>query len=432
MYTITALDIDRQYDPDLLSDYEDFEVGSGRTALVLDNGDSVIKIFKDSFDIPAELRNYLADHDVDSAIDYAIEHQLHDELVFGLIEIKNLLLVEDAKAQLGVVPRIPGLIAISVVDDTDSDDQYLALELDKVSGKPLAHKLEDLHSQIRRSRRRPSRQQALFDDLKAVALAMQDLAESLDFLSTNGLIDLDLNLTNILINYDPTEGIYQMTKIDLGSIRPQVMWGSGIEYTGSAQYLPWGEYSSDYLESLWFKDFKHKSSITNSLHQHAFARIYYEILSGDSLNVSSDTLRLTLQGSRMQRQGVKHPLINRFQYFEQVLNAANFDVGVKFLNCRVLEALLYIGLVEDNQVFAYTDTLLQYSLLHRLPYTDTHAWLDGRYHTKLAKITKQVLKRIWDILGLFGEPNVDEILDLLLRNEFGARVDDDNAEADTS
>jgi hypothetical protein len=84
--------------------------------------------------------------------------------------------------------------------------------------------------------------------------------------------------------------------------------------------------------------------------------------------------------------------------------------------------------VEDDEVYAYTDTLLQYSLLHRLPYTDTHAWLDGRYQTKLAKMSKRVLKRIWDILGLFGEPDLDEILDLLLRNEFGARVDDDNTD----
>jgi hypothetical protein len=429
LYTITPLDVARHYDPELLSDYEDFEVGSGRTALVLDNGESVIKIFKDSFDIPDELREYLAVHDIETALDYAIENELHDELVFGLIEIKNLLLVAEAKSQSGVVPRVPGLIAIAVVDDTDSDDQYLALELDKVTGKPLARKLEDLHAQIRRSRRRPSRQKKLFDELKTIALAMQDLADTLDFLSSNGLIDLDLNLTNILIDYDEDEGIYQMTKIDLGSIRPQMMWGSGIEYTGSAQYLPWGEYSSDYLESLWFKDFRHKSSITNSLHQHAFARIYYEILSGDNLSVSSDTLRLTLQGNRMQRRGVKHPLINRFQYFEQVLNAANFDVGMKFLNCRVLDALLYIGLVEDKDIFTYTDTLVQYSLLHRLPYTDTHQWLDGRYQSKLVGMPGDILKRIWDILGLFGRPNMDEIMDLLLRNEFGARVDDDQAKA---
>lgn len=428
-YTILALDVPRQYVANLLSNVEHLEVGSGRTATVFDNGESVIKIFKDAFEFPDELVKCLANRDIDSALDFALENEIDDELLFGLLEIKNYLLIAEAKASSEIIPRIPELIATSIVTDTENGETYLALELGKVEGQRLGDKLDELQGAIRGIDITDEDRESVFEELKAVAMSTQDLAAALDFLSDHGLVDLDVNLTNILIDYDSLQGFYTMTKIDLGSVRPQTMWGAGIEYTGSARYLPWGSNSSQYLESLWFKDFHHKSAVTNAMHQHAFARIYYEILSGDNLFEPTGKIRLTFIKTILSQMGIKHPLLNRFNYFHHVLNAANFDLGLKFLNCRVLETLLYMGLVESDDLFDYMNSILEYVILIRLPYSHTKVWLNNRFDVIFKELNSKpkILKRICDILGIVEDENVNGVLDLLLRNEFGARVDDDES-----
>lgn len=431
-YTITALDVPRHYDRELMATYERRKIGSGRTAIVINNGDSVVKIFKYPFKFNRALLNHLAAHDMESALEYVMENMLDDELTFAFIEIRTYLAVEEAKLATDVVPPIPSLLAIAVVEDLDTGEQYLALELTKIVGEPLDDKLDRIHEQLQVNQLTELESTILFDDLKAVALSMQDLATALDFLSSNGLVDLDLNLTNIMISEQPDDAYYTITKVDLGSIRPQEMWGSDIEYTGAAQYLPWGTLSSEYLEALWFKDFKHKSAIANSLHQHAFARVYYEILSGDALYESTDQMKLRMKRAVFKGLGYNHPLLERFGYIQNVLNAANFEIGLKFRNCRLLEGLLYIGLNEKPRVFQYLRGLVDYALLKRLPYSDTKTWVASPFDALFAQLDGDdvALARICDILNITDEPSSAVVIDALMRNEFDARVDLDETELD--
>ena len=430
-YTITALDVERQYERELMATYERRKIGSGRTAVVINNGASVVKIFKYPFKFNRAILEHLATHDIESALEYAMENTLDDELIFAFIEIRTYLLVEEAKQATDVVPPIPTLIAIAVIDDLETGEQYLALELSKILGEPLDDKLERLHEQFQVTELSTIEVEALFEDLKAVALSMQDLATALDFLSSNGLVDLDLNLTNIMISEQTDDSYYTITKVDLGSVRPQEMWGSDIEYTGAAQYLPWGTLSSEYLEALWFKDFRHKSAIANSLHQHAFARVYYEILSGDALYESTDQMKLRVKRSVLNGLGITHPLLERFGYFQNVLNAANFEIGLKFRNCRMLEGLLYIGMTEKPRIFQYLRGLVDYALLKRLPYGDTKQWVTTQFEALFEQLDNDetALIRIGDILNVF-EPTASAIVDALLRNEFDARIDADEGDID--
>ncbi len=429
-YTITALDVSRHYDRELMATYERRKIGSGRTAIVINNGDSVVKIFKYPFKFNRALLDHLAAHDIESALEYVMENMLDDELTFAFIEIRTYLLVEEAKRATDVIPPIPSLLAIAIVDDLETGEQYLALELTKIIGESLDDKLDRIHEQLQGSNLTELESAVLFDDLKAVALSMQDLATALDFLSSNGLVDLDLNLTNIMISEQPDDAYYTITKVDLGSIRPQEMWGSDIEYTGAAQYLPWGTLSSEYLEALWFKDFKHKSAIANSLHQHAFARVYYEILSGDALYESTDQMKLRMKRAVFKGLGYSHPILERFGYIQNVLNAANFEIGLKFKSCRLLEGLLYIGINEKPRVFQYLRGLVDYALLKRLPYSDTKDWVATQFDTLFNQLDNDelALTRICDIMNVVDEISSDSIIDVLLRNEFDARVDADEAD----
>lgn len=430
-YTITALDVARKYDRELMATYERRRIGSGRTAIVINNGDSVVKIFKYPFNLSHVVIGHLATHDIESALEYAMENTLDDELIFAFIEIRTYLLVEEAKQATEVVPPIPFLVAIAIIEDLQTGEQYLALELTKIIGEPLDDKLSRMYETLESVEMIPVEVAAFFEDLKAVALSMQDLATALDFLSSNGLVDLDLNLTNIMISEQPDDGYYTITKVDLGSVRPQEMWGSDIEYTGAAQYLPWGTLSSEYLEALWFKDFRHKSAIANSLHQHAFARVYYEILSGDALHEATDPMQLRVKRAVLNGLGIEHPLLKRFGYFQNVLNAANFEIGLKFRNCRLLEGLLYIGVTEKPHIFQYIRGLVDYALIKRLPYTDTKQWVASQFEALFTQLDadEPALMRICDIFGI-PEHSASAVLDALLRNEFGARIDADESNMD--
>ena len=430
-YTITALDVKRHYDRALMATYERRKIGSGRTAIVINNGASVVKIFKYPFKFNRILLEHLATHDIESALEYAMENILDDELIFAFIEIRTYLLVAEAKQATDVAPPIPALVAIAVIEDMETGEQYLALELTKILGEPLDAKLDRLHQQFQVAEPSEIEVSARFEDLKAVALSMQDLATALDFLSSNGLVDLDLNLTNIMISEQPEDGYYTITKVDLGSVRPQEMWGSDIEYTGAAQYLPWGTLSSEYLEALWFKDFRHKSAIANSLHQHAFARVYYEILSGDALYESTDQINLRVKRAVFNGLGINHPLLERFGYLQNVLNAANFEIGLKFRNSRLLEGLLYIGMTEKPHIFQYLRGLVDYALLKRLPYADTKQWDAGQFEALFQQLDNDdtALARICGILNIHGQ-SATTIVDGLLRNEFDARIDANETDID--